>query len=85
MTSRISSDGTDATREAVRLFSECKAGARETLETAGLGSYGELLDALGVYGFPYPSPLPEEELDRMVRLIVEVIDNKGCLRADYDG
>ena len=73
----------ESKREAVRLFSECKLSAWEAMRTANFKCYGELLDALGEFGFHKPSPLPEEELERMAKLVAHVIQNHGCLEMEY--
>jgi len=70
-------------REATRLFSEGKLSHWEAMRMANLKCYGELLDALGEFGFRKPSPLPEEELERMANLVAYVIQNKGYLEMDY--
>jgi len=70
-------------REAVRLFSECKLSAWEAVRMANFKCYGELLDALGEFGFRKPCSLPEEELERMANLVAHVIRNHGCLEMDY--
>lgn len=73
----------DTRREAVRLFSECKITDRDAISRANMKGYRELLDALGEYGFRYPRPLPQGDIDRMAALVVHVVKNNGYLEMDY--
>ena len=80
---KINPPDDDTRREAVRLFSEGKANYSDAVRMGNFRGYGELLDALGEYGFRYPRPLPKEEIDRMAALVVHVVKNGGCLEMNY--